>query len=211
MIRLDIFADPTCPWCYIGKAHLDRALEARPDHPFAVEWHPFLLNLGMPPQGMDRIEYLEAKFGGAKGVLKSYGPVVEAAEAAGIVMNLPAIERTPNTIDAHRLIYWAGLEGKQTRMLSALMRAYFRDGKDIGDTAVLTEIARAQDMDVAVVARLLAGDADRDLILARDAHARERGVNAVPTYIVAETHVVSGAQPSELWMQVIDDINGNAQ
>jgi predicted DsbA family dithiol-disulfide isomerase len=211
MIRLDIFADPTCPWCYIGKAHLDRALEARPDHPFEVEWHPFLLNLGMPPQGMDRIEYLEAKFGGANGVLKSYGPVVEAAEAAGIVMNLPAIERTPNTIDAHRLIYWAGLQGKQTLMLSALMRAYFREGKDIGQPEVLTDIAAALDMERAVVARLLATDADRDLILSRDAHARERGVNAVPTYIVGQVHVVSGAQPSQFWTNAIEDLCGTSQ
>lgn len=208
MIKIDIFSDPVCPWCYIGKARLDRALEARPDHPFAIEWHPFQLNPEMPAGGMDRVDYLETKFGGTEGVLKAYGPVVEAAEAAGLALNLAAITRQPNTLDAHRLIHWAGLEGRQTPVVSALFRACFIEGRDIGDAAVLIEIGTRAGMDGAILTRLIESGADRDEIRARDAHARDRGVRAVPTFIVAGRHVVQGAQPPELWLQVIDELAG---
>ena len=206
MITLDIFSDPICPWCYIGKARLDRALGRRPDHPFRIEWHPFQLNPGMPAEGMDRVEYLQGKFGGTDGVLRAYGPVVEAAEAAGLTFDLGAIGRTPNTLDAHRLIHWAGLEGRQTAVVSALFRAYFVEGRDIGEAAVLAEVGAAAGLDRALLERLLASDADREEIAARDAHARDRGIRAVPTFIVANRHAVQGAQPAELWDRVIDDL-----
>ncbi|MDJ1008076.1 MAG: DsbA family protein, partial [Paracoccaceae bacterium] len=114
MVKLDILSDPICPWCYIGKAQLDRALEAHPDHPLTVEWHPFQLNPDMPPEGMDRRSYLETKFGGKENAVRVYARIAQAAEAAGLMLNLEGIARTPNTIDAHRLIHWAGLEGRQT-------------------------------------------------------------------------------------------------
>jgi len=205
-VKLDIISDPICPWCYIGKANLDRALAARPDHPFALEWHPFQLNPDMPREGMDRRAYMEAKFGGRDGAVKAYAPVVEAAEKAGVELNLAAIERTPNTLDAHRLIHWAGLEGRQTPMVSALFAAYFREGRDIGDREVLCDIADGLEMDAAMVARLLEGDADLEEIRGRDAWTRERGVTGVPTFIVAGHHAVPGAQPPHLWEQVIDEI-----
>ncbi|MEL6610426.1 MAG: DsbA family protein, partial [Pseudomonadota bacterium] len=103
MIKLDIISDPICPWCYIGKTLLDEALKARPDHPFEMEWHPFQLNPDMPEGGMDRKEYLEAKFGGKEGAIRAYAPVLERAEAAGLKIDFAAIPRTPNTLDAHRL------------------------------------------------------------------------------------------------------------
>ena len=193
MIRLDILSDPICPWCYLGKVRLDRALEARPDHPFAVEWHPFQLNPDMPPEGMDRRAYLEAKFGGKEGAVQAYLPLVEHAAASGVALNLDRIARTPNTLDAHRLIHWAGLEGRQGAMVAALFRAYFREGRDIGDAGVLAALAGEAGLDPAVVARLLAGDADRALVTERDAHARARGVSAVPTFILADTYAISGA------------------
>ena len=108
MVKLDILSDPICPWCYIGKAYLDRALESSPDHPFEIEWHPFQLNPEMPQGGMDRRAYLEAKFGGKDGAVAAYTPVSEHAAKAGVVINLDKIERTPNTLNAHRLIHWAG-------------------------------------------------------------------------------------------------------
>ena len=206
MIRLDIFSDPICPWCYIGKAHLDRALEARADHPFKIEWHPFQLNPDMPDGGMDRATYLEAKFGGKAQAVQIYARVEEAARAAGLVIDFGNIPRIPNTLDAHRLIHWAGLEGRQTLMKSALMRAYWRDGRDIGDVQTLADIAGEVGLDRAVMARLLASDADREAISARDAHARERGVNAVPTFVIANQYVLSGAQTPALWGQVIAEL-----
>jgi len=210
MIPLDIFSDPVCPWCYIGKTQLDRALEQRPDHPFAVEWHPFQLNPDMPPEGADRRSYLEAKFGGKEQAVKVYSQVQNAAEAAGLTMNLDAMERTPNTLDAHRTIHWAGLEGRQSVMISALFRAYFRDGRDIGDRATLAALATDAGLDGALIARLLATDADRDDLIARDADARAKGVRAVPTFLVARHYVLSGAQPPQTWTQVIDDLAAQA-
>jgi predicted DsbA family dithiol-disulfide isomerase len=211
MIKLDILSDPICPWCYIGKAYLDRALEAAGDHPFAIEWHPFQLNPDMPAGGMDRRAYLEAKFGGKEGAVRAYAPVVEHAEKAGLKINFEGIGRTPNTLDAHRLIHWAGIEQRQTPVVSALFKAYFVDGRDIGDTATLAEIAGESGLDAAMVTTLLEGGADAEDIRARDAHARERGVSGVPTFVIGSQHVLTGAQPPELWGKVIEDIRGLAK
>ncbi|UWR34851.1 DsbA family oxidoreductase [Sulfitobacter sp. W027] len=205
-IKLDIMSDPICPWCYIGKAHLDRALQDQPNHPFAIEWHPFQLNPEMPREGMDRRAYLEGKFGGKEGAVKAYAPVVEHAEKAGLNINFEAMQRTPNTLDAHRLIHWAGIEGRQTAAVSALFKAYFVDARDIGDAEVLADIADSIEMDAAVVARLLKSDVDAQDIRDRDAHSRKMGVNSVPTFIIANAHAVPGAQPPELWAQVIADL-----
>ena len=206
MIRLDIFSDPICPWCYVGKSYLDRALEAHAEHPFEIEWHPFQLNHDMPSEGADRREYLEAKFGGKQNAVAVYSRVEEAAQSAGITINFEAMNRVPNTMDAHRLIHWAGLEGRQAAMVSALFRAYFRDGKDIGDKATLAALAGDAGMDAALAARLLATTEDRADIAARDAHARQRGVNSVPTFVIANQYVLTGAQPVALWAKVIKDL-----
>jgi predicted DsbA family dithiol-disulfide isomerase len=205
-IKLDIMSDPICPWCYIGKAHLDRALQDHPNHPFAIEWHPFQLNPEMPREGMDRRAYLEGKFGGKEGAVRAYAPVVEHAEKAGLSINFEAMQRTPNTLDAHRLIHWAGIEGRQTAAVSALFKAYFVDARDIGDAEVLADIADSIEMDAAVVTRLLKSDVDAQDIRDRDAHSRKMGVNSVPTFIIANAHAVPGAQPPELWAQVIADL-----
>ena len=205
-VKLDILSDPICPWCYIGKARLDRALEARPGHPFVIEWHPFQLNPDMPAGGMDRRAYLETKFGGKDGAVRAYAPVVEHAKAAGLEIDFEAMKVTPNTMDAHRLIHWASVEGRQTAMVSALFKAYFIEGRDIGNHDVLADLADGLGMDAAVVLRLLASESDRDEIAARDTAAREMGVSSVPTFIVASKHAVPGAQPAEMWIKVIDEI-----
>ncbi|WP_424939868.1 DsbA family oxidoreductase [Aliiroseovarius sp. S253] len=206
MIRLDIFSDPICPWCYIGKTRLDFALETRPNHPFQVQWHPFQLNPEMPPEGMDRRTYLENKFGGQEKAVKAYMPVIEEAAASGVEINLEDIKRTPNTMNAHRVIHWAGLESKQNAVVDRLFRAYFVDGRDIGESEVLCDVASGAGMDGEMVARLLASSADASDLLARDMDARQKGVNSVPTFLIANQHVVPGAQPIKLWQQVIDDI-----
>lgn len=206
MIRLDIIADFACPWCYIGKAMLDRGLEMRPEHPFQVEWHPYQLDPQLPPEGADRVEYMKRRFGSVAEIIALHEPVLKQAEAAGIEMDLPAIQRQPNTLDAHRLTHWAGIEGRQAAVVSGLFRAYWREGRDISDREVLAEIAGAAGMDREVVARLLATDADREAVVARIVHASERGVRSVPTFIVADRYVLSGAQPPELWAQAIDEI-----
>ncbi|SEW10170.1 Predicted dithiol-disulfide isomerase, DsbA family [Cognatiyoonia koreensis] len=206
MVKLDIISDPICPWCYIGKANLDKALTQFPDHPFTIEWHPFQLNPDMPAEGMDRRAYLEGKFGGKEGAAKAYAPVVSHAEQAGLIINLEKMTRTPNTIDAHRLIHWAGIEQRQSFVVDLLFKAYFVEGRDIGDAEVLADIADTAEMDASMVKRLLDTDSDIEDIRKRDAHSREMGVQSVPTFVVANQHAVPGAQPPEMWLKVIGDI-----
>ena len=211
MIKLDIISDPICPWCYIGKTLLDQALAQRPGHPFAIEWHPFQLNPDMPSGGMDRGEYLEAKFGGREGAAKAYAPVLERAEQAGLNIDFAAIKRTPNTLNAHRLLHWAGIEERQDKMAMALFAAYFDEGRDIGDHEVLADVADSLDMDGAMILRLLDTTADLADIRARDAQFREMGVTGVPTFIVGGQQAVPGCQPAELWLQVIDELTTPAE
>jgi predicted DsbA family dithiol-disulfide isomerase len=210
-IKLDVLSDPICPWCYIGKTHLDKALAEVGDHPFVIEWHPFQLNPDMPEDGMDRREYLERKFGGKDNAVRVYGQIAEHAENAGIEIDLAAIKKTPNTVNAHRLIHWAGIEGKQNEVVDALFSAYFKEGRDIGDTETLADIADSIGMDAAVVTRLIKTDEDAQNIRDRDAHSREMGVNSVPTFIVGSRHAVPGAQPPELWIKVIKELTEQAE
>ena len=210
MTKLDIISDPICPWCYIGKTLLDEALAQRPDHPFEIEWHPFQLNPDMPPGGMDRKAYLEQKFGGRAGAAQAYAPVLERAEAAGLGIDFAAIARVPNTMDAHRLLHWAGLEEKQDAVAMGLFRAYFNEGRDIGDSGVLAGVGAAAGMDADMIRRLLPTSADRDDIAARDAHFRRIGVTGVPCFIIAGQHAVPGCQPADLWLKVIDELQGRS-
>lgn len=210
-IKLDVLSDPICPWCYIGKTHLDRALAAEEDHPFVIEWHPFQLNPDMPEDGMDRREYLERKFGGKDGAIRVYGHIAQHAEDAGIEIDFAAIQKTPNTVNAHRLIHWAGIEGKQNEIVDALFSAYFKEGRDIGEIETLADIADNAGMDAAVVTRLLKSDEDKQSIRDRDVHSREMGVNSVPTFIVGSRHAVPGAQPPELWAKVIKELREQAE
>jgi len=205
-IRLDIFSDPVCPWCYIGKVNLDRALADQPNHPFAVQWHPFQLNPDMPPEGADKRAYLEAKFGGAARVDAMMDRLRKVARAAGLDFEPALAPRMPNTLNAHRIVNWAGMEGVQSDIVTRLMRAYWEEGRDIGDPGTLADIAAEGGMDRAATLRLLQSDADAEDIAARDADARAKGVNAVPTFLIAQHYVFSGAQPPELWGQVIAEL-----
>lgn len=206
MIRLDIFSDPVCPWCYLGKANLDRALEAHPDHPFTIEWHPFQLAPLMPAEGVERASYLLRIFGTQERTVAAHLRLEELGREAGVTFNFAAIHKVPNTLDAHRMIHWAGLEGRQSAMVSALFRAYWREGRDIGAQEVLADLAAEAGMDRALALRLLATDEDKDAVRARETHARQKGITAVPTFIVADQHVLSGAQPPKLWAQVIAEL-----
>jgi predicted DsbA family dithiol-disulfide isomerase len=210
-IRLDIFSDPVCPWCYIGKANLDRALADHPGHPFQILWHPFQLNPDMPPEGADKRAYLEAKFGGAARVDAMMDRLREVARAAGLDFDPALAPRMPNTLNAHRLIHWAGIEGVQSDLVTRLMRAYWEEGRDIGDQTTLADIAGEAGMDRNATLHLLHSDADAEDIAARDADARHKGVNAVPTFLIAQHYVVSGAQPPELWGQVIAELTPPAE
>ncbi len=210
MVTLDIISDPICPWCYIGKAKLDRALESAGDNPFDIHWRPFQLNPDMPREGADRRAYLEAKFGGKAGAVKVYSAIAEAAEAAGLEIDFSKIDRTPSTLDAHRLIRWARTTGNQNAVVSQLFRRYFREGQDISDREILADVAESAGMEREVVERLLDGDADLAEIREEDAAAREMGVSGVPTFIVGGRYVLQGAQEAETWARVIEELNAAA-
>ena len=206
MAKIDIISDPICPWCYIGKTRLDRALELNPTHNFIIEWHPFQLNPTMPKDGMDRREYLEAKFGGQKEAIEVYSNIDKTATETGLSLNFGGIKRTPNTIDAHRLIHWAGIEGRQNSIIDRLFKAYFQEGQDISEHSVLTRIASAAGMDQDVVRNLLKSDADKEDIKARDTDARKRGIQGVPAFVVANEYVIQGAQTIDIWDNIIKEI-----
>ncbi len=211
MIKLDIISDPICPWCYIGKTRLERALEAHPEHDFAIEWHPFQLNPDMPMDGMDRREYLDHKFGGKEGALKVYGQIAKTAEDAGLDIDFSGIKRTPNTINAHRLIHWAGIEGKQNAVIDRLFKAYFKEGRDISEPSVLKRIAIGAGLDGAAIARLLDTDEDIQEIRDRDANSRQRGVQGVPCFVIDNQYAISGAQTTQFWENVIADLAEKAK
>ncbi len=206
MTKLDIISDPICPWCYIGKTKLDRALEANPDHDLIIEWHPFQLNPDMPPEGMDRREYLELKFGGQQQAVDVYLQVENAAKEAGLQLDFAGIKRTPSTLDAHRLIHWAAIEGLQNAVVDRLFKAYFKEGRDISDHSVLVRIASAAGLDGEMLRTLLQGDSDRDDIAARDKDARVKGVSGVPCFVIGNQYVVQGAQQTETWDKVIKEL-----
>ena len=206
MVRLDIISDPICPWCYIGKANLDKAIAETGVNPFDIDWRIFQLNPDMPPSGMDRKAYLEAKFGGPDGATQVYDRVGEYAREAGLDLKFDAIPRTPNTMDAHRLIRWARTTGQQTALVQQLFVRYFERGEDISDHATLLDAAESVGMEREVVQTLLEGDADRETLAEEEAAAREMGVTGVPCFIVGGRYVLQGAQPPETWVKVIREL-----
>lgn len=210
-IRLEILSDPICPWCYIGKAGLDAALERRAGHPFAVSWHPFMLNPDMPPEGMAARDFFQTRFGPPEAVVQAFLPAQEAAERAGLPLDFSKIARIPSTLDAHRLIHWAGIEGRQTPLVSALFRAHFTEGRDIGDRAVLADLAAGAGLDRPTVARLLDSEVDAPEVRAADATARARGIKGVPAFVIGGEYLVTGAQPADFWLRVIDDLLARSQ
>ena len=209
MIQLDIYSDPICPWCYIGKIHLERALKTLPENPFHIKWHPFQLNPEMPKNGMDRKKYLEQKFGSISGFASAYRPVIEHTKNFNIDLKLDKIQTTPNTMNAHRIINWAVLEDCQNKIVSELFKAYFVNGLDLGNNKILAKLASKYFMDEKSILRLLNSDNDISKIIDEDRTARRMGIKAVPMFIVADQYAVSGAQTADLWQTVVKDFQAS--
>ncbi len=194
---IDVVSDVVCPWCYIGKRRLDAAL-ARLDGPRPqVHWHPFQLNPDLPPEGVDRRSYLEAKFGGARRTAEIYARVRDAGASVGIAFELDRIERQPNTLTAHRLIGWAQSHGDAGPLVERLFRGYFCEGAYIGDAAVLERLAAEAGFDGDAAAAFLASDAGVAEVAGADRRARELGISGVPLFIFNQRVAVSGAQEPE--------------
>jgi predicted DsbA family dithiol-disulfide isomerase len=184
--RIDIVSDAICPWCYIGKRQLERALAllAPEGLRFSVHWNPFQLNPDMPKEGRDRIAYRAQKFGSAERARELDERVAGAAANVGLSLRQDLMLRTPNTLDAHRLIWLAGREGMQDAVMEAVFAAYFTQGRDIGEREVLADCAAEGGMDRAAVADFLAGEVAAQEMLAADRAAREAGVNGVPSFFL---------------------------
>ena len=203
-MQIDIISDTVCPWCYIGKRRLERALAQRDELEVEITWRPFQLNPDMPAGGLDREAYLNAKFGGAQRAQQIYAAIRQAGGGEGIDFAFDKIARTPNTIDSHRLLHWAGEAGLQDAVVEVLFQRYFEQGADIGDREVLVAIAVQGGMDGDEVrARFERGD-DLDLVVAQDTNARQMGVAGVPYFIIDGKYAVSGAQDPSVFLQVLD-------
>jgi predicted DsbA family dithiol-disulfide isomerase len=197
--RIDIVSDVICPWCYIGKRQLERALAilAADDVVFSVHWNPFQLNPAMPKEGRDRASYRAWKFGSADDAAAADRRTTEAAAGIGLAFRTDLMTRTPNTMDAHRLIWFAGTNGVQDAMVEALFQAYFIDGQDVGDHSVLAERAAAVGLSRKGVADFLATDLADAELRAADQAARDQGVNGVPSFFLDGHMLFSGAMPAE--------------
>lgn len=196
MLHVDIISDFVCPWCWIGRANLART----PDRPpLRFRWHPYLLHPDIDPSGVDRRTFVASKFGSAERARELAAGIREAAADAGLPLDLDAVERIPDTRDAHRVMRWAQGQGVGDALADRLFRAHFVDGSNIGDITLLADIAGECGMDRDLVARLLAEGADREVIDQQAARARAAGISGVPTMILAGSVVVVGAQPPEKW------------
>jgi predicted DsbA family dithiol-disulfide isomerase len=203
--RIDIVSDAICPWCYIGKRQIERALARLSTEGlvFSVHWNPFQLNPDMPKEGRDRAAYRAWKFGSAERSREADERVSQAAAGVGLAFRPDLMLRTPNTIDAHRLIWFAGQRGVQDAVIETLFRAYFTQGRDIGDPVVLAECAAAAGLNQGEIAAFLASDTAEKETRAADETARTAGVNGVPSFFLDGYSLFSGAYPAETMAEAL--------
>lgn len=202
-LRIDVISDVMCPWCYIGKRRLEKAMPALRELAPNVEvaWHPFQLDATLPPEGKDRQRYLLDKFGSPERVREIYGRIAAAGAQENIPFAFEKISKSPNTLNAHRVIYWAGIEGVQDEIVERLFHGYFVAGADLSDKNVLVAIAESGGMEASTVTKLLDSDSDLDVVKQTINHANVIGVTGVPTFIVGQSLVVSGAQDPGIIVQ----------
>lgn len=199
--RIDIVSDAICPWCWVGKRNLEGALAllAEEGERFEVHWRPFQLNPDMPKEGVERDAYRAAKFGSLDRSRELDAQVAAAGQAAGVEFRHALMVRTPNTVDAHRLIRWAGEHGAaaQDAVVERLFRAYFQEGRDIGDPAVLADMAGEAGLPALHAANMLAAGIGEDEVVQEDAGFRRLGLSGVPTFALSGHVLFSGAMPAD--------------
>ena len=207
-LTIDVVSDVVCPWCYLGQKRLDHAIAAAPDIDVAVTWRPFQLDPTIPPQGMDRKAYMRAKFGDEARLRDAHARLEALGAAEGIDYAFDAITVSPNTLDAHRVIRWAGANGPeaQNKLVRLLFKLYFEEGADIGDRAVLAQAAGEAGMDAAVVETMLASDADRNAVAEEAQTASSMGVTGVPCFLFEGKYAVMGAQDTSTLTDAIKQI-----
>ncbi|HUY19192.1 MAG TPA: DsbA family oxidoreductase [Candidatus Binataceae bacterium] len=202
-ISIDIVSDVVCPWCFIGKRRLEKALAQLEGQQVRITWRPFELNPDMPRGGMDRDRYVAAKFGGPERAKEIYQRITEAGASEGLGFRYDLIAKTPNTFDAHRLLWMAEWEGDQNALSEALFRAYFVEGKDVGDRATLAALAASAGIDAVAAELFLESEQAVDQVRAEELLAQKLGVSGVPFFILNGRYALSGAQDSQLMLSAL--------
>jgi len=210
-LTIDVVSDVVCPWCFIGKRRLEKALALKPNIPVEVRFHPYFLNPWLPREGMERDDYLTTKFGSPEKYSGIAGRVAAAAAAEGLTYAVGKMRRQPNTLDCHRLILWAHEIGKAAEMKQRLMDLYFTEGADLSDRETLVDAAASVGLDAAKTRAMLASDTDVDRVESAANAAKDAGIDGVPTYILGGVAAVTGAQSPEVLANAIEQIAVNRE
>lgn len=209
-LQIDVYSDVICPWCYVGKRRLERALRhVSAERQAQVVWRPFQLNPTMPKGGMDRTLYLKAKFGSLDvfGTMEAH--LLSAGEAEGIAFTFAKVARTPNTFLAHRLIWYAGKQGCQDALVELLFRGYFEEGLNIEDLATLIRVAGLTGLEPNETESFLLSEAGGIEVKAEEEIGQRMGIQSVPHFILDGKHAISGAQPPEVFLSAFQRIEGD--
>jgi predicted DsbA family dithiol-disulfide isomerase len=209
-VTIDVVSDVVCPWCYLGKARLEHAIAALPDLTVAVNWRPYQLDPSVPPEGMNRGEYIAKKFGSLSALDAAHKRLEDMGKAEGIAYAFDKITRSPNTINAHRLVRFATEAGKQSDVVTRLFSANFTEGRDVGNLETLADIAGEAGMDRAATLARLQSNEGRDEVMAEIQDAYRIGVTGVPTFILAQRYGVVGAQSVEALTDAIRQVAAKA-
>lgn len=204
-IRIDVISDVICPWCFLGKRRLDKAIAMLPDVKAEVVFRPFFLDPTIPPEGLDRRAYMVAKFGEER--LKTiHDPLIAAGKEDGVPYEFDKITRTPNTLNAHRLLRWSQQAGVQPTVVQALFMAYWHYGQDVSDPGVLKTIAVINGINGDDVVAMLADGTDSESVIAEAAQSQAAGVSGVPTFVLANKYAVVGAQSADYLANAIQKV-----
>jgi predicted DsbA family dithiol-disulfide isomerase len=203
-LAVQVVHDFVCPWCYLGVQRLSALLERRPDLAVDLIWRPFLLNPDMPRSGMSRTDYMIRKFGAEDRARRLYASIAQLGTTEGIAFNFAAIRRTPSSVDAHRLVRYAARFGVADVLVRRIFRAHFVEGADIGESAVLVQLAAAVGLDPLAAGAFLASEEGVEFVHSENLHAHRLGINGVPCFLIDGEHAIAGAQETEVLERLID-------
>ena len=203
-VAIEVVFDLVCPWCFLGSRRLRRMLRGRPDLSVDILWRPFLLHPDLAPQGVPRQDYLARKFGGEERARRVHGTMAELGRPEGIEFRFDRIRRVPHSLDAHRLVRWAGRFGAADQVVDALFEAYFSYGADLGAPSVLAAVAAGQELDPTAARRFLSSGSEVEAVHADNLRAHRLGINGVPCFVVAGRHAIAGAQDPEVLERLLD-------
>lgn len=203
-MEIDIIFDTVCPWCYIGKRRLEQAISIRPDVQVNINWRPFLLNPEMPQGGIDRTAYLVKKFGSESRVRRIYGAIGDAGHSVEIPFAFDRIQKTPNSVDSHRMVKFAGESNLEGKVVEALFIAFFIEGRDIGERDILMDIGVRTGLDEKALLAYLTSEQDSRYVYDENARAHRLGINGVPSFVFNGKMVISGAQEAQVLARLLD-------